>query len=577
MKRPAQFGDLAAAATRHLGAARPAGDMTPESWTPQASVSLAAISRTLAALVRDCAGAFDNDPATLAGAGSNEPGSGPGGWDTAIGPSWLALQRAQHGYQQAAAGRCEPGSRCPQTSVDELRASAAAIAGARDLLNSHFAPAPHGGGLQDNSEWAPAVRSVPVARAILLQVGQWSRQAASITVPAFAIDQVQPATRAAASLSLAAAIITETALWDRPAELEAGLRLLSAVPVNQRPAQVRPGPAASLTEVCQGSAVSAEHARYAARRTADHAQYSPLMSAAAVRETAVACTVVAHHCAIALDILSSTAAAPVHLTRAAAAGRETREAWLTAARALTPFSSDSPAALAPPGARSSPEAAHARDLAEWTGQIVYADPAWTIATPPPSRDNWRTAAELTAGPDGAAVVVGALHHAAYTLATLSAADRSQLTTAITAGRLLVQHNRLPAPQRYEPGPRTRAYRDQWARPNATATGCLLRAYDTTVISSQTLLAEITSAAEVLDAASAIVISARDAAAQAGTSSHWGAGPDPPRRMPVLTDRREARLDGRPLARMPEAALAPLHRPRSRGPGRPARTALSSEP
>jgi hypothetical protein len=78
-----------------------------------------------------------------------------------------------------------------------------------------------------------------------------------------------------------------------------------------------------------------------------------------------------------------------------------------------PFSSDSPAALASRGRRM-PSALHARDLAQWTGQIVYADPAWTIAACPLGRENWRTAAELAATPDQTAAVVGALRHAAYT-------------------------------------------------------------------------------------------------------------------------------------------------------------------
>ena len=71
-------------------------------------------------------------------------------------------QHRRPGYRRAA----DPAAR-------RLDAAAGALAAGRDLLHTHVAVRPDGSRLE-RSEWAPVVTSVPVARALLLELGLWA-------------------------------------------------------------------------------------------------------------------------------------------------------------------------------------------------------------------------------------------------------------------------------------------------------------------------------------------------------------------------------------------------------------------
>jgi hypothetical protein len=56
-----------------------------------------------------------------------------------------------------------------------LDAAAASLRTGRDLLHTHFRTGPDGA-RRDHSEWAPVIASVPVTRALLLEIGSWARR-----------------------------------------------------------------------------------------------------------------------------------------------------------------------------------------------------------------------------------------------------------------------------------------------------------------------------------------------------------------------------------------------------------------
>jgi hypothetical protein len=96
------------------------------------------------------------------------PAASAASWQAARSPGRSAWVAASVRRSRSTAAIAAPG---------RLAAATALLAAGCDLLHTHFAARPDGSRM-DRSEWAAVVTSVPVARALLLELRLWARRAA---------------------------------------------------------------------------------------------------------------------------------------------------------------------------------------------------------------------------------------------------------------------------------------------------------------------------------------------------------------------------------------------------------------
>lgn len=405
--------------------------------------------------------------------------------------------------------------------------AAALLAAGRDLMRTHVGTRPDGCPL-GRSEWAGVLTSVPVARALLLEMASWARHVAP------AGGQLATAPRpvrgsAGARRRVNAACQQLCGCWtgrSRPHEhdpVRAGeRRLLRAIPVNAVEPRRQPDGAQAVDRLCQAVISTAERVRRAARSAVPRAAWSPALTTESLREAAACATVISHNCHVLRATLAACAEAggPAGLRRqlaaAAEAARNARQAWLKAAQQWRSVTTDTLGAI-------SLTAAEAQDLALWTGHLAYDDPAWTPQQGP-SRAV-RPASGLAPEPASLTDVIAAVHHACETLTQLAEAEHAQITAAHRAGRLLVPTRSLPSsydiPYRFAPAPHT------YAEP-------LLSAYQDAATASDQLTAAVAQAAATVRSPSRFLTAARHAAhgaspPTAGAARHDAAAePDPTR-------------------------------------------------
>ena len=151
------------------------------------------------------------------------------------------------------------------------------------------------------------------------------------------------------------------------------------------------------------------------------------------------------------------------------------------------------------GGLTAPGIADTSDLVVRLGRLAFTDPGWT---PIRSRSSpVRTSAQLAPDTRQAAVVAGAIHHAAEALACVAAADACAVRTAVCAGRIYVPTRTLPeyldVPHRY------------W-RPTPARAAALIAVYDAAAAATDCLVSDLDAVAVTMNTPSRIRAVARAA-------------------------------------------------------------------
>ena len=509
------FGDFLHAAHWELG---PNGPATATGNVGEVSRSLLRVVIVMGRYVQDVTGAFTDVPART---------------EQVLSPWPRACIHAREALSNAAGYLIEPGSsrRWPASPAASplarrLDAVTTSLTTGRDLLQTHFAPGT-GSTRQHRSEWAYAITSPPVTRALLTEIASLSRRIArqgtdlalSPSVGAPADAQGRRRLNAACQWLWALNTSVQTAHQREPVTM-ADRELLAAIPMNDLPARRVPGASEPVSALCQAAITSAERIRHLAWASAQQAPWSPGMTATSLRQVALTSTVTSHNCEILLHTLAARtqqlglAQISADLSAAAETAGRARSTWLYAARQISQVTTETRGHL-------SPAAAEASDLALWTGRLAYADPGWTPANGPAHPP--RPPEDLAADQQDVPTAVAAVHQACETLAMLSQTERDEISASAHVGRILVPTSSLS--DDYDiPRPFARAPYDRVDQ--------LLVTYDDTAQASRQAAATVGETAVAVGAPSRILITARQAtdatlAATPSTMAGWGAEPDTP--------------------------------------------------
>jgi len=444
----AVFGDFLAAASEHLEAAVTLGE---EDLTRPPAVA-EELSRLVAVMSRYCDDLAPCDQVEASGRDDLHP------WERAAIDAAGALRIAS-GCVRRASGQATAdqvsGTAVPQRA-QHLAAAAAVLAAGRDLLHTHLAADPDGL-TRARSEWASAVTSVPVTRALVHEITRLSMRLAPFTAWLAACaaahdrpDMPSPAVPAsvrdefaAASQWLQAAGAAVRPALDADPVRPADAELLRAIPAVMVPQRRRPGPSAeSVARLCDGITISASRLRGAMRDSQDRARWSPNVTSGGWQWMAQAAAVTAHLGELALRALATRdgqlANPPVRhaqLDDAADLMAAMRAAWQQVDHVWDTMITES--RLLP-----TPAMTEASDLVLRMGRLVWDDPHWTPAHPRPAP--MRTPTALAPGTDAVTTVVAAVHQAVDALARTAEADTSAVQAAGQAGRLYVPTRSLPA-------------------------------------------------------------------------------------------------------------------------------------
>ena len=442
----AVFGDFLAAAREHLEAAVAVRE-DAVTWPSAVAQEL---SRLVAVMSRYCGDLAPCDQVEASGRDDLHP------WERAAIDAGAALRIAAGCLRRAAVeavGDLVSGT-APQRA-QQLEAAATELAAGRDLLHTHLATDPDGLTLE-RSEWAYAVTSVPVTRALANEVGQWSLRLAPFTawLASSAVAYARPdgpgqtvpvsvrTEFATASQWLqAAGAAVHLALYVdpvRPADAE----LLCAIPAAMVPQRQRPSSAGeSVAELCDGITISASRLRGAMRDSKDRARWSPSVTSGGWQWMAQAAAVTSHLSEQALRALATRAGhlpgPPVSETQLRDAADfmvGMRAAWHQVDRMWDVMITES--RMLPTQAMTD-----ASDLVLRMGRLVWDDPHWTPAHS--RRAPLRNPAALAPGTGAVATVVAAVHQSVDALARVAKADMNAVEAAGQAGRLYVPTRSLP--------------------------------------------------------------------------------------------------------------------------------------
>jgi hypothetical protein len=466
------FGDFLAAAQAHLEAATVIGDGMIAS--PEAVG--AGMHRLVAVMARYCTDLAPCDEVQASSRNDLRP------WERAAIDMETALSLAGECLSRGAAAPDggEPGAARPGRA-GHLAAAASALAAGRDLLHTHFTVGP-GGWLRDRSEWAPAVTSAAVTRALADEIARWSAALAPFTArlaasaafeglprgPGMAAWEEAFGDFASASQWLRTVGDAARAAHDADPVQPADAELLSAIPAAAPPAQLPPRPSGeSVPELCQGIAVSAARLRAAIRDAGDLALWSPGVTSGGWQWMAQAAAVTSHLSELLLRTLATRAGqlagppfSPSQLTHAAELMAGMRAAWHQAGGTWDTMITET--RLLPTPAMT--EASH---LVLRLGRLAWDDPGWTPARSRRARP--RPPAALAPDPSAVKLLLAAVHQSADAMAGVARADLAAVNAASRAGRLYVPARSLPpedfaVPRPYAPAPAPRcdAVREAYA-------------------------------------------------------------------------------------------------------------------
>jgi hypothetical protein len=441
------FGAFLAAASEHMEDADAAVRANEPTWPATAAGELC---RLVGVLARYCDDLAPCDAIEVLSRYDLRP------WERAAIDAGAALNIAAGALHRAALEMAShPARETASLAAQDLAAAAADLEAGRDLLYTHLATDQDGRTIQ-RSEWAAAVTSVPVTRALANEVGQWALRLATFTTrlagtsPARArpdrLGQGVPSSAraelAAASRWLQASGAAARRAGDVDPVRHADSELLCAIPTAGIAERRAPGPAGeSVAELCDGIAISASRLRSAMRDSRDQARWSPAATAGGWQWMAQAAAVTSHLSEVTLRVLATRAgqladppASEARLVAAADVVIGMRAAWQQADRAWDVMITES--RMAP--TRAMPDAG---DLVIRMGRLAWDDPQWTPARSRHAQH--RNPAALAPERGTVAVVVAAIHESADALACLAKADMNAVDAAGRAGRLYVPTRSLP--------------------------------------------------------------------------------------------------------------------------------------
>jgi hypothetical protein len=467
----AVFGDFLAAARAHLDVATAVDD----SMVFSPDVVAVDLHRLIAVMARYCDDLAPCDEVEATRRSDLHP------WERAAIDMGTALRLAGECLSRGSAkpagvelSEFQPGR------AQHLAAAATALAAGRDLLHTHFAIEP-GGLIEERSEWAPAITSTSVTRALASEMARWSailapfmsRLAASAALealprgPGTAAWAEAYGELASASQWLRAVGVAARGAVDADPVQAADAELLFAIPVAAPPRQLRlRSSGESVPELCQGIGVSASRLRAAMRDIVDRAQWSPDITSGGWQWMTQAAAVTSHLSELLLRALADRAEqlpdppyTAAQLMNAADLMAGMRAAWNQADRLWDAMITET--RLLP-----TPAMTEASDLVLRLGRLVWDDPGWTPARS--RRAQPRPTAALAPEPATVRLLLATVHQSADAMAGVAKADMRAVEAAGRAGRLYVPTRSLPpesfaVPRPFAPAPTSRcnALRDAY--------------------------------------------------------------------------------------------------------------------
>ena len=440
MTNDATFGDFLDDAHRQLAATgrAPAGGEDLRDTTQ----SIRRVIVVLGRYARDLAAAPGTEPRRR-----RDPESP---WQQAAIAAHRELNQAARYLTPPASPKMNLGTRPSAGTARQMDGAAVMLQAGRELLETHVGSAPDGTPIH-RTEWAPALTSPPVRRALLAEVADLAARVAATS------DQIAaaPGWRGApgprhALREASHCLRTLTGFVQAASQHEpvpaAQRELLRAVPGSALPPRRLPGPSHDIADLREGTIATAQRIRRAAWRTAT--QTAPAITTNSLRHNADASTLTSYHCELLLRAAADRAAAHFpapdasqEITRAADAAGRARASWLAVARTLRRITIQTPDEVAQlPGETS--------DLALWTGRLTYADPGWTLASGPAHQTRPPTA--LARSLADIPLLISAVHHTLDCLEANAGTEHDQLQAAAHAGRILVPALSLPRAETCDP-------------------------------------------------------------------------------------------------------------------------------
>jgi len=257
---PAVFGDFLGAGRQHLEAAVASRDRQ-DACLPAVVPSLHRLVTIMSAYLEDLAPCDD-----VEAAGRTDLHV----WERAVIDTGAALRIAADCLHRSAADltASEPVSEPAPYRARHLADAATELMAGRDLLHTHITLGPDRL-VQERSEWAPVVTSLPVTRAISNEIAAWSARLAPFTAWLAGLATPHISRRSADQLFVLSPReeLASASQWLRAAgaalrpaldtdPMRAGdLQLLRAIPAAAPPQRQPLGPAAeSIAELCRGIA-----------------------------------------------------------------------------------------------------------------------------------------------------------------------------------------------------------------------------------------------------------------------------------------------------------------------------------
>jgi hypothetical protein len=394
-----------------------------------------AVRRVILVLAR-----YAQDVASGFGTWSDEPRRQLSAWGQAVADVLDELDHAaRHLKLSPASIRTNPGTRPSSGLASRMDQAASQLRTGRELLDTHFESAPDGTRRQ-HSEWAAAVASPTLRRALLAEIASVAQQVAD------EVDQAVESPgwrgtlgprRALNAASHCLRVLGDSVLTAQEHELVPASHrdLLYDMPASILPPRRLPGHEDDIARLRDGVIDSAQRTSRAIWQSTVEPASPSAVTITSLRQMASYAVLTSHHCEILLRAAADKAAIyfptqdPSHAIGAAVdAAARTRESWLAVARALSHFTTDKRG-----------EVTHATreadGLAMWTGRLAYEDPEWTLTSGPAHEP--RSARTLVPALADIPRIVATVHHAIDILEPAADAEHDQARAAAKDGRLLV--------------------------------------------------------------------------------------------------------------------------------------------
>jgi hypothetical protein len=509
----ATFGELLGPARERFDAATGSGAELPGESVTAAARAVGKIAGILSRYLADIA------PHSAAEA---VIGAGLDGWTRVVLDAREALRIAAAGLGAHGALGNRPAASSAGSLVADLEAASDLLIAGRDLLRTHVGT-DAAGQWTERSDWAAVIGSVPVTRALVGEVADWSRQLAFLSVRLFLAcaenrDVSEPVHHGLAGachwmLTASAALIAGQ--QSSPAAA-ADVALLRAIPVNVVPPRRAPAVGETVAELAEGLAVSAARLRVIAWDAAGQAAWSPVMTADSWQWTATGAAVICHLGERMLGALAEhpefEAGLPGGRARARAAADRLGRAcgsWRAAATVWNDVVTETQGLTAP-------GIGDTGDLVVRVGRLVSGDPDWG-----PTAGQRGVVRDIAPGGAEFALMVGALHRAVDVLDRLGALDLHTVGAALRGGRVYVLTRTLP--DGYDV-----PYRFAHATP--TDASVLVGVYQAACRVTSLAVASLGALAVTMQAPSGLLATARSAA-RPGLSAGRGRVPHPEPALP----------------------------------------------